>query len=329
MHTVMMRQVKRLFGTRQKMSENYYSISMYMYQIQNGPRKQSAEFATLTRPPLLLSCHTTTMRATPSVCRVAMNDTPQDVTSTSTKTQPALVERLPAADDTSNVPLNSTSFLDELRNDETTTGYTYFSTWSTNYTMSNLPGPGRLLGNVYSKAGKALEKRIGRLVNRTAAKEYAQAVDLLLQPESLASPSIGEMFASKDPGEHEKACTILLTCAKSNNLSIQVKSFASIVMNFVEHPTKVRTAFRSFLERRNELSDVIAFSWKRPGIEYSNSWLYWNRKASQCLSSHPNSFFDATADFDDVKAEYLDFSHFERLLLNCAKSVQYEDFRPN
>ncbi|KLO03872.1 hypothetical protein SCHPADRAFT_897482, partial [Schizopora paradoxa] len=57
----------------------------------------------------------------------------------------------------------SNSFLDELRNDDATTVYTYFSTVSTNYTMSNLPGPGRLLGNFYSRAGRTLERRLGRI----------------------------------------------------------------------------------------------------------------------------------------------------------------------
>lgn len=34
----------------------------------------------------------------------------------------------------------------------------FVSTFSTNMTMSNLPGPGRALGKLYSKAGRSLEK---------------------------------------------------------------------------------------------------------------------------------------------------------------------------
>ena len=35
------------------------------------------------------------------------------------------------------------------------------SLYSTNYTMSNLVGPGRVLGNLYSSLGRRLEKSVG------------------------------------------------------------------------------------------------------------------------------------------------------------------------
>ena len=35
------------------------------------------------------------------------------------------------------------------------------SLYSTNYTMSNLVGPGRVLGNLYSSLGRRLERSIG------------------------------------------------------------------------------------------------------------------------------------------------------------------------
>ncbi|KLO10522.1 hypothetical protein SCHPADRAFT_516001 [Schizopora paradoxa] len=105
------------------------------------------------------------------------------------------------------MPLSSL-FLDELREDDTTTVYSYYSTWSTNYTMSNLVGPGRLLGNFYSRAGRSLEKRLRRVVNRAAIKEYKDAVGVLQSANFYAT------FDSDDPNEHEKACKALLTCAR-------------------------------------------------------------------------------------------------------------------
>lgn len=41
------------------------------------------------------------------------------------------------------------------------------STNSTNHTESDLPGPGRIVGNFYSKAGKTIEKRLGNLARKT------------------------------------------------------------------------------------------------------------------------------------------------------------------
>lgn len=55
------------------------------------------------------------------------------------------------------------------------------STVSTNFTESNLPGAGRLLGKLYSSAGKKLEKAMARFVNRAGygpEATYAKLLDL-------------------------------------------------------------------------------------------------------------------------------------------------------
>lgn len=39
-------------------------------------------------------------------------------------------------------------------------------THSTNSTVSNLPGPGRVLGNLYSFAGQHLERRLGNVAQK-------------------------------------------------------------------------------------------------------------------------------------------------------------------
>lgn len=44
--------------------------------------------------------------------------------------------------------------------DDASMQYTYFSVDSTNMTASNLPGAGRLLGNLYSRLGRSLEYTI-------------------------------------------------------------------------------------------------------------------------------------------------------------------------
>ncbi|KLO14313.1 hypothetical protein SCHPADRAFT_318173 [Schizopora paradoxa] len=96
--------------------------------------------------------------------------------------------------------------LDELRRDDMT--YSYASTWSSNYTVSNRPGPGRLLGNMYSRAGTSLERRLGKFINRGAMRKYEMAVAVLNE-----FGYFYDVFESKAIKEHEKACTILLICA--------------------------------------------------------------------------------------------------------------------
>lgn len=44
--------------------------------------------------------------------------------------------------------------------------YIYTSVSSTNDTASNLPGPGRVLGNVYSSAGRRLERAVGVVAHK-------------------------------------------------------------------------------------------------------------------------------------------------------------------
>lgn len=89
------------------------------------------------------------------------------------------------------------------------TVYSYFSTWSTNYTMSNFIGPGRLLGNLYSKAGASLEERLGKLADHTGTGGYAKSKAILGNDYMLF-----EMLESEDMAKTEKACRVLLRCAR-------------------------------------------------------------------------------------------------------------------
>ncbi|KLO10493.1 hypothetical protein SCHPADRAFT_906814 [Schizopora paradoxa] len=128
------------------------------------------------------------------------------------------------------------------------------------------------------------------------------------------------MFWLGGPEEHERACQVLLICARSNDVNIQIEAFKRIVQKSVKHPKKVRSAFRRVFERRKEISDVTTFSWKRPGVEYSVKWLFWYRLASRCLSSHQSSFIEETVQLEGVRRHSLDFSRFEGLLLSCGDS---------
>ncbi|KLO10505.1 hypothetical protein SCHPADRAFT_515012 [Schizopora paradoxa] len=205
------------------------------------------------------------------------------------------------------IPLVSSSFVEELRRDDVS--YSYASTWSTNYTMSNLEGAGRIIGNLYSRAGSSLEKGLGSLAYRARLGSYAK----------LKNHSPLDVFDSEDTKEHEKACKILLNSARSHDLTEQLDAFKWIVDHSVRHPSKVRSAFRAVFEQRKEISDAITFSWRRQGIEYTTYWLFKHKLASRCLSTHESSFLEVQSAADHFKS--LDFSDFEGLILNSTQST--------
>lgn len=223
---------------------------------------------------------------------------------------PLSTEQTPSVDDDRPFPQLSQSFLDELQQedeDDSIITYSYYSTWSSNYTESNLPGPGRLLGNFYSWAGLALERRLERLLNRGRLGAEAEASKVEEEAVAMLQASICGMIWSDDTREIEKVCETLIICAqyvsklkfvlpfiadtrfyrsdRSKDIDIQVQAFAWIVGCSVERPSKARSAFANTFQRRNEISDLVAFSWKRPGPKYSVAWLYWYKLASRCLST--------------------------------------------
>lgn len=108
-----------------------------------------------------------------------------------------------------NAPPQSPSFtFEDFQRDDSTTIYSFFSTWSSNYTMSNLPGPGRLLGNLLSGAGSSLERRLGKIARRARSRSYAKASTVFLRFDTLR-----DMIFSEDAKQTEKVCEIFLKYA--------------------------------------------------------------------------------------------------------------------
>ncbi|KLO14308.1 hypothetical protein SCHPADRAFT_939611 [Schizopora paradoxa] len=220
----------------------------------------------------------------------------------------------PTVDDIPGITRISSSFLDELWEDNSTNVYT--SSWSSNYTMSNLPGPGRNLGNFYSWVGASLERRLTKRAEQAAVKKYGNVASVLK-----SDWGIYDKFMSDDVKEHEKACEIVLICAESDDANLQVDAFVKIERSFVLHPLKVRTAFQNVFERRKQIADVVTLSWKRPGGEYTVKWLFLYKLASRCLASHQGEFVKAATQFYVCKYSSLNFSHFEELLVSCADAT--------
>lgn len=108
---------------------------------------------------------------------------------------------------------SASSWPEDIEDEDATTVYSYFSTWSSNYTSSNLVGPGRLLGNLYSRAESFLEQQLRKLVNGEELRANAMAVSLLLTP-GVAPGTLYDMMWSGNAEKMEMACDALLRCAR-------------------------------------------------------------------------------------------------------------------
>ena len=84
-------------------------------------------------------------------------------------------------------------------------------TWSSNYTASNLPGPGRILGKIFSSAGSSLERRLETFAYRVGLGRYAKA-ELSLQNTGRSCLFI---FEDTDETSRGRICKTLLEYARS------------------------------------------------------------------------------------------------------------------
>ncbi|KLO08251.1 hypothetical protein SCHPADRAFT_944610 [Schizopora paradoxa] len=210
----------------------------------------------------------------------------------------------------------SNHFLDELRRlgeQSSDITYSYNSTWSSNYTTSNLVGTGRVLGNLLSKAGVSLEKGLANFAYRARIGDRAKALN------TLEEHGVYDMFLNDDPTKHLKACEILLIGAGVYDARHQAIVFEKIVRYFVWFPSKVHSAFQKLFKSRNEISDLTTSFWKRSGVDYNAVWYFWYKMASRCLSSCSNSVtMEATRlEVGVAELQCLDFSCFEELILSC------------
>ncbi len=228
-------------------------------------------------------------------------------------------------------PQRASSLLDDdfYEQDDSTSiySYSYYSTWSSNYTISNLVGPGRLLGNLLSSAGSSLERRLGKLAYRLGLGSYAMA------EAGLWNPGLLTMLQSEDMLRKEKACNILLGYARyvasafrsfvlslmplgsSNNPAIQFMAFIEIVRHAVLFPS-LRSVAEIVCQKRSEHIDIVVSLWKRPGLDYGSLWLSYYNAALRCLSTHPSLLMSAIDRSPKIENSF-DFSHFEDILACC------------
>ncbi|KLO14322.1 hypothetical protein SCHPADRAFT_939620 [Schizopora paradoxa] len=224
-----------------------------------------------------------------------------------------MTEEIPGDEGLLSVPPLSSPFLEELIRDESCAiTYSYYSTVSTNYTASNLVGAGRVLGNLFSRAGFSLEKFLEKLARRTSSgREVELSVALqwfLFTDNWVQNGSVKNL---------EKDCKTLLLAAESMDVDLQVTAFLIIVQSSIWCPIKILSVFKAIFRKRGEISDVAVFSWKRSGVEYSVKWLFWYKLVLRFLSTQSSPVVEAAGKLNDFGSTTLDFSVFERLLLCC------------
>ncbi|KLO10097.1 hypothetical protein SCHPADRAFT_535649 [Schizopora paradoxa] len=195
-----------------------------------------------------------------------------------------------------------------------------YSTWSTNMTMSNLVGAGRTLGNLYSSAGRRLEKGVLQLLARTGRGPDACADRLLglcqsffagwpfrelpeksrlKGREGMHSGEMRERLLLEAMGPD---CERLLRYGAATNLpDIQLMAFRRI-LDLVTRCPLMRRAFKACCESRNLLVDIeaVMFHWKKSESDldvssYSYEWLLYYRLATLCLGKN-----DVTAVVDEL-----------------------------
>lgn len=93
-----------------------------------------------------------------------------------------------------------------------------FNSRSTNYTASNIPGPGRLLGLFYRKVGHQIEQGLGYLADRAGFGPCAVALDIWETTDTLRH---GCELASVDP-QMSGLCRRLLYYTQLSSFTLQI-----------------------------------------------------------------------------------------------------------
>jgi len=96
--------------------------------------------------------------------------------------------------------------------------WSFFSTTSSNFTLPNLVGPGRVLGNLYEMAGRSLESSIQSVTYKIGLHPLWPSFDEtpIFNPFGRIIPGFLKFF-------------VLVQCAASRNINVQLESFASLV----------------------------------------------------------------------------------------------------
>ncbi len=90
-------------------------------------------------------------------------------------------------------------------------------------------------------------------------------------------------------------------------------TFEYIVGMLVNRYVSFQSAIERHCQNRNESIEVIIFSGKRPGIDYSSIWLYYYALASRCLHSTPA--VDAMAKL--ILRDGQPYSRFDEVVACC------------
>ncbi|KLO10081.1 hypothetical protein SCHPADRAFT_943119 [Schizopora paradoxa] len=148
--------------------------------------------------------------------------------------------------------------------------WSFYSVTSSNFTVSGIVGPGRLLGKALDFAGRSLERKISSLTNRAASSRTEWEV---------------VFSACQDLGDPNISC--LLEAAGSNVTREQLYAFKEIVKcKVIDCGSGSGSGWGRIgllSTQITEFKRYVSF-WRRPWVSYSTEWLYYFRLASFCLT---------------------------------------------
>lgn len=203
---------------------------------------------------------------------------------------------------------------------ESTDVTTFGPSISSTRTESNQVGPGRVMGNWISAAGRGLEKTMGRLALRAR-------VGPVVRVEQRISSFSKTLFLSEP--EREEVCSTLLELAADRIPSVQLLAFKKIIDLIIEDPSLARCLQDTFHQHsKGELMEDGVRSWQRGGKIYDTEWIRVYRQTRACLTRDLDQVPDAVNRIqkrlkeikDLILAEQLDDLGQCSTLVSCAES---------
>ncbi|KAI5120946.1 hypothetical protein M0805_001651 [Coniferiporia weirii] len=152
---------------------------------------------------------------------------------------------------------------------------------STNATADNLPGPGRIIGNIYGRLGGRLEVQLGRVAEKMGRGPRATAIRIQARRKVIASVSPSKLLTIKAENERlEKDCKRMLMYA-TLHVSSTSRQTLDRITDFAVSDQHVRDLLNNM-----DATRIIGRIQRHSAIwgDYDKMLLNSSRKALVCLA---------------------------------------------
>ncbi|KAI5120939.1 hypothetical protein M0805_001644 [Coniferiporia weirii] len=150
---------------------------------------------------------------------------------------------------------------------------------STNATADNLPGPGRIIGNIYGSLGRLLEIQAGRIAETLGRGPHVTAIRIQRRREVIASASLSKLPTIKAENERlEKDCKRMLKYATSQ-VPLTSRQALDHITNFAVSDQHVRGLFNSM-----DATRIIGRIHKHSAVWFDSDGLLLNSSRKALVS---------------------------------------------